>query len=199
MGKVLSSHLGTESWDRRWPWWYYTSPDCGLPIEMQTCAEMASLSLLVFVILSLAPQILFFFLFLLSTVFQRWVILSGDIRGSKFTYVNLAGIVHLQQLCDKLRFSTIFTLSDEVSTVWRDTMEPPLMLTVLCLIEQLLLQYWRGRNLWSSGNPSLWVVGTYSQSWLPLSIGNGGLTGLKVIASFILIKFNGLCNDHVCN
>lgn len=31
--------------------------------------------------------------------------------------VRLAGIVHLQQMCDKLHFSTIFTMSDEVSVV----------------------------------------------------------------------------------
>lgn len=37
-----------------------TSPDCALPIEMQTCAETASLSFFVFVILSLARQIYFF-------------------------------------------------------------------------------------------------------------------------------------------
>ena len=61
VGEALSSHLGTESCIRGWLWWYLYSPSLWLlPVEMQSYAEMASLSFLVFVILSLAPQIQFF-------------------------------------------------------------------------------------------------------------------------------------------
>lgn len=70
VGKVLSSHLGTEPGLEGGHGDIYTSLGCGLPIEMQTYAEMASLSFLVFAILSLAQQTHFFPLLLLSTLFQ---------------------------------------------------------------------------------------------------------------------------------
>ena len=79
----------------------------------------------------------------------------------------------------------------------RYTMGSPLMVTMLCLMELLLLQSWREGTSDLQVNPFLWVVGTYPQGWLPVSMGKGGLTGLKVIASFILIKFNGLCNERL--
>lgn len=56
---MLSSHLGTEPRLEGGHGDIYTSPGCGLPIEMQTYAEMASLSFLVFAILSLAHRLIF--------------------------------------------------------------------------------------------------------------------------------------------
>lgn len=47
-----------------------TSPDCALPIEMQTCAETASLSFFVFCNIILGSADLFFLL-PLSTLFQQ--------------------------------------------------------------------------------------------------------------------------------
>lgn len=102
----------------------YISPACSFPIEMQTYGEMASLSFLVFVILSLALQIHFFSSSTVNTILAVSYIIRCHQR-SKTTCVSLAGIVHLQQICDKLYFSTIFTWSDEESAVEGDNMGLP--------------------------------------------------------------------------
>lgn len=91
---------------------------------MQTYGEMASLSFLVFVILSLALQIHFFSSSTVNTVLAVSYIIQCHQR-SKTTCVSLAGIVHLQQICDELYFSTIFTWSDEESAVEGDNMGLP--------------------------------------------------------------------------
>lgn len=93
-----------------------TSPDCSLPTEMQTYAEMASLSFLVFVILSLAQQVHIFPSFTVNTISAVSYIIRWHQR--KQSYVCQLGRNHpLAANVWQAAFLYIFTLSDEVSEV----------------------------------------------------------------------------------
>lgn len=154
IGKVLSSHLGTESWVTLWLRWYlYISRLWFAKWNADVCRN-GLIVIPCFCNIILGSTDFFFFLLPLSTLFQQWVILSGDIRGSKVKYVSLSGIIHLQQICDKLHFSAIFILSDEVSIVWTDTTGPHLMVMVLCLIKAAVTSVLEGKNQWSLSHPS---------------------------------------------
>ena len=199
MGKALSPHLGTEFWFRRWPWWYfYISRLCFANWNADMCRN-SLIVILCFCNIILGLADLFFFSF-----FHCQHCFSSELY---YPLTSEEAKLHMsawQESSTDSKFVTscVFLLFPPwvmKCPPFRERycgMGSPLMVTMLCLMELLLLQSWREGTGDLQVNPFLWVVGTYPQRWLPVSMGNGGLTGLKVIASFILIKFNGLCNER---
>ena len=198
MGKALSPHLWTEFWFRRWPWWYfYISRLCFANWNADMCRN-SLIVILCFCNIILGLADLFFFpSSTVNTVSAVSYIIRWHQREQ--SYICQLGRNHpLTANLWQVVFFYYFHLGWwSIHSSERDTMGSPSLVTMLCLMELLLLQSWREGTGDLQVNPFLWVVGTYPQSWLPVSMGNGGLTGLKVIASFILIKFNGLCNERL--
>lgn len=143
-------------------WYFYISRLCFANWNADMCRN-SLIVILCFCNIILGSVILFFpSLFPLSTLFQQWVILSGDIRGS--SYMCQLGRNHpLTANLWQVAFFYYFHLEWwSVHSLERYTMGSPLMVTMLCLMELLLLQSWREGTsdlqvksfLMSSGNIS---------------------------------------------
>lgn len=145
--------------------------------------------------LSFAQQILCIFsLLLLSTLFQQWVILSGDIRGSRVT---VSAWLQLPLTTDLWHaagfFLDIFHLEWWRIHTWEDNVDLPwwkwfyVSLSCYCFGTKR-----KGPVIFESSFLIVWML---CQSWLPGCIDNRGFTGTKVRAGFKSIKFNGLYPD----
>lgn len=108
----------------------YKSPDCDLPVEMQTCRNgLIVIPCFCNIILGSTDSF-----FPPSSTVNTVSAVSYIIRWHqrKQSYMCQLGRNHpLAANLWQVHFSAIFTLSNEVSTGWGDTTGPPLMATVL--------------------------------------------------------------------